>query len=294
MAEGGGAGVSARADASPIAVLADIAAASLQQHTAENFPVALRIVPRLQRDHLLRLYAFARFVDDVGDEAAGDRLVLLDVVEQDVRNLSTSAAELPPVAALAAVMSACPLTIEPLLDLIDANRLDQRVSRYASFADLLDYCRLSAAPVGRMVLCLAGVTDPELVRLSDSICAGLQVLEHCQDVGEDARAGRVYLPTHDLQGAGVADADLLLSTTSPQLRRVVALQVARARDLMQTGRPLLRRLHGWSRVAVTGYLAGGMATAAALEDADYDVLGVAIRPGRVRTISHAARLTVGR
>jgi squalene synthase HpnC len=294
MAEGGGAGLSASADASMSATLAGIASASRQQQASENFPVAMRIIPRRERSHLMRIYTFARFVDDVGDEAEGDRLALLDVIEQDVRKLWTGRPELPPVAGLASVKADCELPIEPLLDLIEANRLDQRVRRYASFDDLLDYCRLSAAPIGRMVLCLAGETDEDLNALSDSICAGLQVLEHCQDVAEDARAGRVYLPVVDVQAAGLADADLLVPTTSPELRRVIALQVDRARELMGTGRPLIKRLRGWSRLAVTGYLAGGMATARALQDAGYDVLGAQIRPSKFRTIAEATRLMVGR
>jgi phytoene synthase len=104
----------------------------------------------------------------------------------------------------------------------------------------------------------------------------------------------VYLPVVDLQAAGVADADLQATTTSPQLRCVVELQVDRARDLMRTGRPLISRLHGWSRLAVSGYLAGGMATARSLQSAGYDVLGVKIRPNKLRTITDATRLMAGR
>jgi phytoene/squalene synthetase len=104
----------------------------------------------------------------------------------------------------------------------------------------------------------------------------------------------VYLPSVDLQSAGVADADLLAASTSPQLRTVVALQVDRARGLLQLGRPLIGRLRGWSRFAVTGYLAGGLATADALQSAGYNVLAGQIRPSKVRTMTHATRLMVGR
>lgn len=290
MSDGGGTGTGAGVGA--VAILDGIAAMSRQQSGSENFPVALRLVPRRPRAHLMRIYTFARFVDDVGDEAPGDRLALLDLVEQDVRGLLTGCAQLPPVAGLAAVRAECELGIEPLLDLIEANRRDQRIDRYASFDDLLGYCRLSAAPVGRLVLGLAGVDDPAAQACSDAICAALQVLEHCQDVGEDAQAGRVYLPVADLRAAGVDDADLLLRSTSPQLRSVVALHVERARTLMRTGRPLLRRLHGWARLAVTGYLAGGVATADALERAGYDVLAGPVRPRAARTARSAARLMV--
>ena len=122
------------------------------------------------------------------------------------------------------------------------------------------------------------------------MCAALQVLEHCQDVGEDARRGRVYLPAAELRAAGVGDAELTGTATSPRLRRVLADQVTRARALLRQGAPLVSRLHGWARVAVAGYVAGGLATADALESATYDVLGRDVRPSSRRTAVHAARV----
>jgi squalene synthase HpnC len=271
--------------------LAHIAASSHQQHSSENFPVALRVLPRRPRGELLRVYDFARFVDDVGDEAAGDRLALLDLIEADVKKLSGGRPSLAPVLGLQPIVARGALVIGPLCDLIEANRMDQRVRSYAQFDDLLDYCRLSAASIGRMVLCLAGADAPDNVALSDSICAGLQVLEHCQDVAEDARAGRVYLPANDRAAAGVTDTDLVASVTTPQLRRVLALQVTRARALIEEGCPLIGRLHGWARLALTGYCAGGLATAAKLTCIDYDVLAGKTSPSKPRTLLEAIRLT---
>jgi squalene synthase HpnC len=260
---------------------------------AENFPVALRLVPKAPRADLARLYAYARFVDDVGDEARGDRTALLGIVERDVRAL-------PEGAYLAPVRGLRPLVAggvdrQPFLDLIEANRLDQRVTRYARFDDLLGYCRLSAAPVGRVVLAVAGVADAVSVARSDAVCAALQVLEHCQDVAEDARAGRVYLPAGDLDAAGVRDHDLTAPVTSPALRRVVAQQVRRADELLAEGPALVASLHGWARVAVAGFVAGGRATSWALRRADYHVLETTVRPSHRRTAWYAARLwTVAR
>jgi squalene synthase HpnC len=274
------------------AVLARVADRSISQMSTENFPVALRLLPRRPRSHLARVYQYARFVDDIGDEAPGDRLALLDRIESDVRALPAGGATLPPVAALAAVIDECAVPIEPFLDLVQANRVDQQVSRYETFDDLLDYCRLSAAPVGRIVLHIAGAATEQNIAYSDAVCAALQVLEHCQDVGEDARAARVYLPAEDLRAAGVPDADLTARATSPRLRRVIAKQVDRADALFVTGRPLIGRLRGWSRVAVAGYLAGGQATSSALHVADFDALAAPIRPGKARIIWRATRLMV--
>ena len=270
-----------------------LAAAAAGKINDENFPVALRALPAKPRDHLRRAYAYARFVDDVGDRAAGDRLALLDLVDRDVRKLSGGTPTLAPVRDLAPLV-ADGMPLQPLHDLVEANRRDQLVSRYATFEDLLDYCRLSAAPVGRIVLAIAGVGDPAAAAESDQVCAALQVLEHCQDVGEDFAAGRIYLPTADLDRFGVPESDLAAPVTSARLRRVIAVQIERSEQLLADGRPLIRRLHGWARYAVLGYLAGGRATVAALRRADYDVLARPVRPSRLATVGHAARLMVGR
>jgi squalene synthase HpnC len=271
-----------------------IADVSQRKINSENFPVALRLLPSRPREQLVRVYAYARFVDDVGDESGGDRLALLDAVERDVLAATAGRAELEPVRGLATLLARGTVPEQPLRDLIEANRRDQTVTSYETFDDLLGYCDLSAAPVGRIVLALAGVTDPDAVRLSDTICNALQVLEHCQDVREDALAGRVYLPAAELRAAGVGTDVLRGTTTTPALRRVIGRQVARADAMLEGGRPLLRQLHGWSRLAVLGYLAGGRAAATALRRADFDVLGRAVTPGKAATLGHALRLAAGR
>lgn len=271
--------------------LGAVADRSAAQMSGENFPVALRFLPRAARDDLARVYRFARFVDDVGDETAGGpehRLALLDAVATDLRELDGGHPGLQPVADLRPLVRRG-VPVQPFLDLVEANRVDQRVSEYETFDDLLGYCRLSAAPVGRLVLHVARAATERNVADSDGVCAALQVLEHCQDVGEDARAGRVYLPASELRVAGVQRADLTGTATPDALRGVVAQQVARSRQLLRSGRPLVRRLHGWARLAVAGYVAGGLATADALENRGYAVLDSSIRPAKSRTAGHAAR-----
>lgn len=272
----------------PVDELSEIAARSAAQIGAENFPVALRLVPRGPRDALARFYAFARFVDDVGDEATGDRLALLELVDADVRALWTGQASLAPVVGLAALIEQIPQ--QALLDLIEANRVDQKVTSYETFSDLLGYCALSAAPVGRVVLAIAGVSDPTAVALSDDVCNALQVLEHCQDIAEDARAGRVYLPAADLRAAKVSTRELTEPAASIGLRSVVLTQVHRSLDLLEAGRPLVGSLHGWARLAVSGYVAGGLATAASIRSAHYDTLSSPVTPGKGPTVAHALRL----
>jgi squalene synthase HpnC len=255
--------------------------------------VALRILPSAPRAQLAAVYAFARFVDDVGDRAPGspdDRLKLLDAIENDLLNLLGDGARLAPVAGLRPLVRDRGIPLEPFLDLVEANRIDQRTSAYDTFADLLGYCRFSAAPVGRIVLHVAGAATAQNIADSDDVCNALQVLEHCQDVGEDARAGRVYLPASELRAAGVADEELRGDRTGTALRGVLAVQVARAESLLHRGDPLVRRLDGWARFAVAGYVAGGLATAAALRHANYDVLSHPVSPSRAGTVTRALRL----
>ncbi len=274
-----------------------IAARSAAQMSAENFPVALRILPGRPRAHLARVYGFARFVDDVGDTgdtSPTERLELLDEVEADVRALATGRARLSPIRALGPLIEECHPPLDPFLDLIEANRVDQRVSRYPTFTDLMGYCRLSAAPVGRLVLYVAGAATDANFAESDVVCAALQVLEHCQDVGEDAAAGRIYLPAEELDAAGITEDALLGAVTGGRLRSVISVQAQRSVELLDAGRPLVRRLSGWARLAVAGYVGGGLATADALSQADYDVLARTVRPSKGRTVRHALTLAVGR
>ncbi|MEU8267224.1 squalene synthase HpnC [Sphaerisporangium sp. NPDC049002] len=253
----------------------------------ENFPVALRVLPRRHREHLWAAYGFARFVDDIGDEAEPeDRPRLLDAVESDLLRLYAGAApRLPAVGALARAVEACAIPAEPFHRLVEANRRDQTVTRYDTFDDLLGYCELSANPVGHIVLHVFGMAVPKRLVLSDRVCSALQVIEHCQDVGEDYRRGRVYLPGKDLRGFGCEEGDLAGRVTSAGLRRVVALQVSRAARLLDDGRPLVASLTGYARMAVAGYIAGGHATVTALERSAHDVLGRTVRPRRGRWLA---------
>ena len=262
---------------------------------AENFPVALRVLPRGPRRDLTALYAYARWVDDLGDRAAGDRPALLAAVDRDLDRLAAGGPpELPVVAALAPTVRAHGLPVAPLRDLVEANRVDQRVTRYPAWDDLRDYCRLSADPVGRLVLGIAGAATARRVALSDDVCTALQLLEHLQDVREDAQAGRIYLPAEDRDRFGVAEADLTAATASAALRDCVRFETDRAAGLLASGIGLVRSLHGWARLAVAGFVAGGLATVAALRGAGHDPLAAPVRPGRKDTALAGVRLLAGR
>ncbi|MFF0306498.1 squalene synthase HpnC [Streptosporangium sp. NPDC004379] len=253
----------------------------------ENFPVAALVLPRDIRRHLLSVYGFARFVDDAGDEGrVRDPLRLLDEVDADLGLLYAGRLpRLPVVRTLAPLVEARAVPAEPFHRLVEANRRDQTVGRYGTFKDLLAYCELSANPVGHIVLHVFGLATAGRMALSDRVCTALQIVEHCQDVGEDHARGRVYLPEEDLRRFGCAEHDLAGETTPPRLRGVVALQTTRAERLLDEGEPLVASVGGAARVAVAGYVAGGRATVAALRRAGHDVVGRAVRPRRVRILS---------
>lgn len=261
----------------------------LARAAGENFAVAPRILPRRWREPLLALYGFARLVDQIGDEATGDRLALLDALEADLARAYRGEARHPLLRRLAPVLRAHALPREPFRRLLDANRRDQRLRRVATWDELLACCALSANPVGELVLHVFGAATPERVALSDRVCSALQVIEHCQDVAEDRARGRVYLPAQDLavEGCGLGE---LVRPDAPALRRVVALEIARARGLLAAGRPLVASLSGFARWAVAGYVAGGLSACDALERAGYDASAPSARATRRAVLRHAVRL----
>lgn len=280
-------------------IAAEVSLAVAAKAAAENFPVALKVLPRTWRQHLGALYGFARLTDDIGDEPlpgldpAADpeactrtRLRLLDELRRDVgRIYDGQEPELEIVRALKATVEECGIPRQPLDDLIEANRQDQLIARYESYADLVRYCELSANPVGRVVLYIVGKATPERLKLSDNICTALQIAEHSQDVAEDLANGRVYLPQEDLRRFGVTEDDLAKPHASAGVRRLMAFEVQRARRLLDEGAPLAGTLSGAARLAISGYIAGGRAALKAIETAGYDVMAVTPKPGKAATLA---------
>jgi phytoene/squalene synthetase len=219
------------------------ASAVLAKAQHENFPVALRILPSTLRRRLETIYGFARLVDDIGDELPGDREAALDDVEADLDRAFAGEAHHPLLQRVTSFVRETGATKEPFLRLIEANRLDQRKSTYTSWEELAHYCTLSANPVGELVLVALGEATPERIRWSDDVCTALQLAEHMQDVDEDRDRGRVYLPPDE----------------------PIEVEIARGRELLASGIPLVASLRGWGKLAVAGYVAGGLAAFAALE-----------------------------
>ncbi len=273
--------------------------------SGENFPVALRMLPARHRRHLTNLYFFARLTDDLGDEVRGEwgdvaelRLRLLDELAADVdRIYSGKTPQSPVMQAMGQTVRECDVPSKPLLDLIQANRQDQLVTRYRTYHELEQYCELSANPVGQIVLHIFGVATPRRIAFSDNICTALQLAEHWQDVAEDLAAGRIYLPGEDLERFGVTEADLAApslaaSGAGRNVRQLMVFETDRAERLLDSGGPLVHTLHGAARLAVAGYLAGGRAALAAIRAQDYDVLRGTPRPRKPRLAKELAKAYV--
>jgi squalene synthase HpnC len=259
----------------------------------ENFPVALRLLPRGPRTHLRAVYDVVRVIDDLGDEAAGSRTALLEAFAQDIERVwDREQPQTDVLRRLVPTVDACGLSAEPFQRLVQANLQDQRVDRYATWQDLRGYCALSADPIGRIVLHIFAASSPERVALSDRVCTALQLLEHCQDVAEDRARGRIYLPQEDLERFGVRPAHLDATRSTPELRAVIAFETNRAARLLADGSPLVGSLRGWARLAVAGYLAGGLAVVDALRRPQADVLAHTPKPRRPDVLRHLVVLLV--
>ncbi|HEV7209108.1 MAG TPA: squalene synthase HpnC [Mycobacteriales bacterium] len=274
----------------------------------ENFPVASRLLPAAVRHDLLAAYGVARLIDDAADAAPGDRGAVLDLLEADLRLLAAGEPQLRPIRALLPSVRSRHLPVAPFLALIEAGRMDQQVTRYATFEELRGYCRLSAEPVGRLVLEIWGLADADRFALSDDVCTALQVAEHLQDVGEDLAVGRIYLPQDALARAGVSEQLLTAvaglpaaagepSPTAADRQRVAALLAGvagQARELLQAGPALTRLVPGRAKVAVAGFVAGGHAALDAVLAAGDRAVRDTPHPRRRRVLWHTARTLRGR
>jgi squalene synthase HpnC len=248
----------------------------------ENFPVMSWLLPRELRPHIFAVYAYCRGVDDLGDEAEGDRLALLDEWEAELRRCFIGSPSDARFVALADTIRRFDVPPEPFLRLIEANRRDQRTNRYQTFEELLDYCTYSANPVGRLVLHVFGYWDEERVRLADNTCTALQLANFWQDVRRDFRMDRVYIPLEDMVQFGYSEADLAARRVTPEFRRLMRFEVERTREYFARGLPLIDRVTGRLRLDLRMFTLGGLAVLDQIERQRYDVLTRRLRVSGVR------------
>ncbi|HUF54411.1 MAG TPA: squalene synthase HpnC [Dehalococcoidia bacterium] len=238
----------------------------------ENFPVVSWLLPRDLRKHLYAIYAYCRGVDDLGDEAEGDRLAVLDDWERELYACYDGAPTEARFVALADTIRGFDIPIEPFLWLIEANRRDQTVTRYESFEDLLEYCSYSANPVGHLVLYVFGYRDPARQRLSDATCSALQLTNFWQDVTLDWEKGRVYIPQEDMARFDVTDDVIRDRRITPNFRRLIAFEVARTREYFAEGAELIGHVRGRLRTDLRLFTLGGLAVLDEIARRGHDVL----------------------
>ena len=238
----------------------------------ENFTVGSWLLPADKRKHIYAVYAFCRFVDDLGDEYEGDRIQALDRWEEEVERCYHGTPRHPYMVALQETIASFDIPKEPFLKLIQANRMDQANTRYSTFEDLEHYCRHSANPVGHLVLYVCGHRDPERQQLSDYTCTALQLANFWQDVARDYEMGRVYIPLEDMSRYGYSEEELAQGSVNDRFRSLMAFEVKRARELFHQGLKLVDTLDGKLQLDVALFSLGGMNVLDAIERQDYDVL----------------------
>jgi len=238
----------------------------------ENFTTVSWVLPREVRRHLYPIYAFCRGVDDLGDEADGDRIALLSEWETELRRCYSGDPQLPTFVALKETIARFSIPPEPFLRLIEANRIDQRTTRYESYADLLHYCEHSANPVGHLVLYVFGYPDEHRHTLADATCTALQLVNFWQDVSIDLQKGRVYIPLEDLAAFNYSVKELEAGVYNEPFRRLMAFEVQRTRGLFATGLALINTVKGRLKVALRLFTLGGLSVLDGIQKIEYDVL----------------------
>ena len=264
----------------------------------ENFTVGSWLLPREKRRHVYSIYAYCRFVDDLGDEYSGDRLDGLDYWENQLRRCYGSRPSHPIAIALQDTIDRFDIPSDPFLKLVEANRIDQRKNRYRSYAELLEYCRHSADPVGHLFLYLFGYRDSQRQGLADCTCTALQLTNFWQDVRRDFDIGRIYIPLEDMERFGVSEAQIGARRFDQNFRDLMQYQVARTRRLFARGAELPALVTGAARLDIRLFTLGGLHILDAIERLDFDVLAtrpILSKPARLRImLAAAARMALGR
>jgi squalene synthase HpnC len=243
----------------------------------ENFPVASLLLPRHLRRPVEIIYHFARQADDFADEGElpdEERLANLDAFRAELQRIEAGETPLTPLFHdVADIVAQFQLPLQLFHDLLDAFAQDVVKKRYANFDELLDYCRRSANPVGRLLLYLFGEATPVNLSYADAICTSLQLINFWQDVKKDYAIGRIYLPQDDMKRFGVSDAHIARGCPDNVWRDLMRFEVKRTQKMMRDGAPLGSILTGRVGLEMRLIIAGGRRILAKLQRVNYDVFG---------------------
>jgi squalene synthase HpnC len=264
---------------------------NLAQSHYENFTVASWFLPRHMRQHFYNVYAYCRWADDLADETAGGAatLDLLDWWQRELDAMYAGQGSHPVFVALSQTIADFEIPRQPFADLLIAFRQDQAKMRYATFDELLKYCRYSANPVGRIVLHLDQSYDEVNAALSDHVCTGLQLANFWQDVARDWQRGRVYLPQAECRKFCIDEGNPDWGQATMQFRELLKLQVLEAQQFLLAGWPLVGRVTSDLRREVELFISGGLAILDAIRRQDYDVWSRRPQVGKLQKLSLAVR-----
>jgi squalene synthase HpnC len=241
----------------------------------ENFPVASWLAPAALRPAIVAIYHFARAADDIADEGeaeATERLSQLDRYEAMLDRIAKGdRPQEPPFASLSDAVREHALPLVLFRDLLSAFRQDVLKTRYADFAELLDYCSRSANPIGRLLLHLYRIDDGERQRQADAICSGLQLANFWQDVAIDWNKGRIYLPKDDMSRFDVAEEQIADGRSDEHWRALIAFEVQRTRAMLESGRVLAEALPLRLKLELRMVVAGGLRILRSIDAVDGDV-----------------------
>jgi len=239
----------------------------------ENFTVATMLLPRRLIRHFHAVYAYCRWADDLADEAGGGpgALALLRWWREELLRCYDGTPRHPVMVALRQTICTFAIPPEPFLNLLVAFEQDQIVTCYETFEQLLDYCRNSANPVGRLVLYLCRAYDADNARLSDHVCTALQLANFWQDVSRDLDIGRVYIPVADQRRFGYGESDLQGRVYNPAFVELMRFEVERTRDLFYRGFPLVERLPAELQSDIELFIRFGLAILRKIERCAYNV-----------------------
>ncbi|HUY09618.1 MAG TPA: squalene/phytoene synthase family protein [Candidatus Dormibacteraeota bacterium] len=261
-------GVAPETDTEPARVLPAYSVERQRQaRQLENFPIAAWLLRPGRREARGAIYGFCRLIDDLGDENLGDPKTLLGLAREELDACYAGQPHHPVFQRLQPVIQRFQLAPEPFQRLIQANLQDQELSHYRSWAELDQYCTLSATPVGELVLALEGIRDPERVGYSDAICTGLQLANMWQDVASDLARGRRYLPLDVLVEHGATEEEWWSGAVTPGMLAAETHAVARARRLLIDGWPLVGRVPNLMRLEMATFILCGLAATAAVLEA---------------------------
>jgi len=262
----------------------------------ENFSVATWFLPQRLRQHFFNVYAYCRISDDLGDEVGNPSasLQLLDQWEAELGACYSGSPRHPVFVALAETVRKFDIPKQPFADLLKAFRQDQTVTGYARFEDLVGYCRYSANPVGHLVLYLCGYRDAERQALSDFTCTALQLANFWQDVSDDYRKGRIYLPLEDLKRYGVSEETIASQRNTPAFCEMMRFEANRTHDWFAQGLPLIGKVDKELAVDLELFSRGGQEILNAIERQGFNVLGRRPAISKARKLALVARAALGK